>query len=127
MILGQRPISAAIILLIAQGCAYSPEVNGPPVYWTETGAGEYEELGRISGSTFGYCLTDDGIYWAAVQDAIREAQAMGADGVLLPNSMAAGSTFRPGYDCNWLLQIFLLPGSWFDSVDVVAIKRKGEK
>lgn len=118
---------AALFAATTASCAYAPAQNGPPVYWTENGAGDYEELGRVSGSAFGYCLSDEGVYWAAVEDAIYQAESMGADGVMMVNSMAAGMTFRPPTTCNWLLQIFMLPGAWFDSVDVVAIRKRGEK
>jgi hypothetical protein len=110
-------------------CAHAPEMNGPPVYWTEKGTPPYEEMGRVSGTTGGYCLSGDGVYWAAVHDALAKARAMGADGIPIPNSMAAGATWRASdaTACHWILQILGIPGNWGAQVDVVALKfRKNE-
>jgi len=115
------------VALLFVGCAHASPQNGPPVYWTESGAGSYSEVGRVSGTAFGYCLSGDGIYWSGVGKALRQAKAMGADGILMPNSMANGATYRRNFRCHWILQFIALPGCWGQSVDALAIKLNGSR
>ena len=120
-----------LVLLVAigltglAGCAHKRVPVGTAVFYTESGAGSYTELGPVNGSTFGYCLHRQGIHNAGVLRALKRAKRMGGNGVLFPDSFSAGNQFSSVGRCRWLFQLILIPGSW-GSIRGIAIQRENQ-
>ena len=109
-------------LILLSGCAYKTLPPGTPIYYTEGGGKEYQELGPVTGKTFGYCLDRRGVHNAAALNALSKSKSIGGNALLLPNSFAGGSQYSTVEKCKWILQIMGLPGVYNGTVTGIAIK-----
>ena len=112
-------ISLAAVQL--SGCAFTRLKPETPIYYTEAGVPQgYEELRRVRGRGFGYCLNREGVYNTATKRALAKAETMAGDAIIIPDSFTVGGTPQR-VRCRWILQLFLLPGG-MGQINAVAIR-----
>lgn len=129
----QRCFVSVVVLvlggLMLSGCASVGSTLGQPIYFTESGVGhQFEELGPVVGSVFGWCYSDESVFNAACVKALEKARSMGADAILIPNSLSS-SGLKKTSECYWSLQILtggMCPGG-FGDVQALAIKFKDKE
>lgn len=109
---------SVVCLCALVGCA---QKNMPAnVYYTTGGIGEFQQLGPVTGTASGYCMTRAGVMGAAVQNALEKSIARGGNAVLIPNSISSYGVAVPTR-CRWGWTIFGIPGAIGERVQTIAI------
>jgi hypothetical protein len=110
---------AAAVAVASAGCA---DMAVPDrVYFTESGAGQYREIGPVVGHATGYCFSAEGVLGAALHNAMQRALDMGGNALLLPDSLNASGVRTPTR-CQWGWTLLLIPGAINERVQALAIR-----
>lgn len=94
-------ILVAISLCWFSGCASGPTETqrddfGIPIYYSETGAGDYEEMGGILRGVYnGDCGNDWRLVNQAKRNLVEQARQQGANAVLIPQAEQHAGNHRP--------------------------------